>query len=55
MAVNVDSRKEWEISGRAWRFANFEFDEASREFRSNGVVVELESKPLEVHAPESEA
>src|SRR5258706_263337 len=48
MAVNVDSRQEWEISGRVWRFAHFEFDEASRELRANGAVVELESKPLEV-------
>src|ERR1700736_4359797 len=48
MALNADSRQEWEISGRAGRFAKFEFDESSRELRSNGALVELESKPLEV-------
>jgi eukaryotic-like serine/threonine-protein kinase len=48
MALNADSRQGWEVSGRAWRFAQFEFDESSRELRSNGAVVELESKPLEV-------
>jgi eukaryotic-like serine/threonine-protein kinase len=48
MALEADRRQEWEVSGRAWRFARFEFDESSRELRSNGAVVELESKPLEV-------
>ena len=48
MALNADSRQGWEVSGRVWRFAHFEFDESSRELRSSGAVVELESKPLEV-------
>lgn len=48
MALNVDRRQEWEVSGRVWRFAHFEFDESSRELRSSGNIVELESKPLEV-------
>ncbi len=48
MAVNGDQRREWEISGRIWRFAHFEFEESSRALRSHGNLVELESKPLEV-------
>ena len=48
MAINVDQRKEWEVSGRIWRFARFEFEESSRTLRANGAPVELESKPLEV-------
>ncbi len=48
MALNADGRQEWEVSGRIWRFANFEFDESSRELRAGGVLVELEAKPLEV-------
>src|SRR5947208_6984766 len=48
MALNAASRREWEVSGRVWHFAEFEFDESSRELRANGVTVELESKPLEV-------
>jgi len=43
-----DARDEWEVSGRAWRFANFDFDESSRELRADGEALELESKPLEV-------
>ena len=31
MALEADRRQEWEVSGRAWRFAHFEFDESSRE------------------------
>ena len=48
MASNADRRHEWEVTGRVWRFAHFEFDESSRELRSEGTLVELESKPLEV-------
>ena len=48
MIFNASSRHEWDVSGRVWRFAHFEFDESSRELRANGDVVELESKPLEV-------
>jgi DNA-binding winged helix-turn-helix (wHTH) protein len=33
---------------RVWRFAQFEFDEASRELRADGVGLDLEPKPLEV-------
>src|SRR5436305_10323077 len=48
MALNAASRREWEVSGRVWRFAEFEFDESSRELRVNGTTVEVEAKPLEV-------
>lgn len=48
MAFNADNQQEWEVSGRVWRFAHFEFDESSRELRAGGALVELESKPLEV-------
>ena len=48
MSFNADRRREWEVTGRVWRFAHFEFDETSRELRSGGTLVELESKPLEV-------
>src|SRR5579864_5863404 len=37
-----------EISGRLWRFADYEFDEMSRELRVKGRPVELESKPLDL-------
>jgi eukaryotic-like serine/threonine-protein kinase len=36
------------ISGRLWRFADYEFDELARELRVKGRAVELESKPLDV-------
>lgn len=39
---------EGESSGRLWRFAEFVFDESSRQLRAHGSPVELESKPLEV-------
>src|SRR5882757_7253029 len=48
MVFNADSRQEWEVSSRVWRFVHFEFDESSRELRAHGNVVALESKPLEV-------
>lgn len=48
MAFEAVGRQEWETQGRVWRFANFEFDESSRELRAGGAVVDLESKPLEV-------
>jgi eukaryotic-like serine/threonine-protein kinase len=35
-------------SGRLWRFADYEFDELSRELRVKGRPVELESKPLDI-------
>src|ERR1700704_5024377 len=37
-----------ETSGRLWRFADYEFDELSRELRVKGKAVELEAKPLEI-------
>jgi eukaryotic-like serine/threonine-protein kinase len=37
-----------ETSGRLWRFADYEFDELSRELRVKGRRVELESKPLDI-------
>ena len=37
-----------ETSGRLWRFADYEFDELSRELRVKGRRVELESKPLDL-------
>ena len=37
-----------ETSGRLWRFADYEFDELSRELRIKGRRVELESKPLDI-------
>jgi serine/threonine protein kinase/DNA-binding winged helix-turn-helix (wHTH) protein len=37
-----------ETSGRLWRFADYEFDELSRELRVKGHRVELESKPLDI-------
>ncbi len=40
--------EEWEIAGRVWRFASFDFDESSRELSVDGAPVDLESKPLEV-------
>jgi DNA-binding winged helix-turn-helix (wHTH) protein/serine/threonine protein kinase len=42
------SGKEESVSGRLWRFAHCEFDESSRQLRSGGELVELESKPLDV-------
>jgi DNA-binding winged helix-turn-helix (wHTH) protein/serine/threonine protein kinase len=36
------------FNGRLWRFANYEFDEFSRELRVGGKPLELESKPLDV-------
>jgi eukaryotic-like serine/threonine-protein kinase len=48
MPFNADRRSEWEVTGRVWRFEQFEFDESSRELRSGDGTVELESKPLEV-------
>ncbi len=48
MPFNTDRWSEWEVTGRVWRFEQFDFDESSRELRSNGDAVELESKPLEV-------
>lgn len=48
MDFKAESRSEWEFSSRRWRFAQYEFDEASRELRAQGAVVDLESKPLEV-------
>jgi eukaryotic-like serine/threonine-protein kinase len=36
------------VSGRIWRFGDFEFDELRRELRLKGKPVELEAKPLEV-------
>src|ERR1700757_2941554 len=40
--------KSVEISGRVWRFADYEFDELARELRAKGKAVELESKPLDI-------
>jgi DNA-binding winged helix-turn-helix (wHTH) protein/serine/threonine protein kinase len=37
-----------ETFGRIWRFADYEFDELSRELRVKGQAVDLESKPLEI-------
>jgi DNA-binding winged helix-turn-helix (wHTH) protein/serine/threonine protein kinase len=48
MGLSAQGRNEWEVSGRVWRFVEFEFDESSRELRLDGALVELESKPLEV-------
>src|SRR5271169_4406035 len=42
------AREVAETSGRLWRFADYEFDELSRELRVKGGAVELESKPLDV-------
>jgi DNA-binding winged helix-turn-helix (wHTH) protein/serine/threonine protein kinase len=36
------------LSGRLWRFADYEFDELGRELRVKGRPVDLEVKPLEV-------
>ena len=48
MGFNAAARQEWETSGRVWHFGHFEFDESTRELRTGGIAVELESKPLEV-------
>lgn len=48
MGFNAGRGDEWEVSGRAWRFAQFEFEESSRELRAAGAVIEFEPKPLEV-------
>src|ERR1035438_916992 len=48
MISNAFHGEEGGVAGRHWRFANCEFDEASRELRLHGAVVDLESKPLEV-------
>ena len=48
MVFNGGRGDEWEVSGRAWRFAQFEFEESTRELRAAGAVIELEPKPLEV-------
>ena len=37
-----------ETFDRIWRFADYEFDEMSRQLRAKGRVVELESKPLDI-------
>ncbi|MGD0567351.1 MAG: winged helix-turn-helix domain-containing protein [Candidatus Sulfotelmatobacter sp.] len=37
-----------ETFDRIWRFADYEFDEMSRELRAKGRLVELESKPLDI-------
>ncbi len=37
-----------ETFGRIWRFADYEFDELSRELRVKGQAVDLEAKPLEI-------
>ena len=44
--VNMDSVQE--SSGRAWRFADHEFDELRRELRVRGKPVELEAKPIDI-------
>jgi eukaryotic-like serine/threonine-protein kinase len=48
MASNARVHQDPGFSSRVWRFAHFEFDEAGRELRANGSLVDLESKPLEV-------
>ena len=48
MISNAFHGEEGGVAGRHWRFANCEFDEASRELRLHGAVLDLESKPLEV-------
>lgn len=49
MSFNEEQGSEWEVSSRLWRFANFEFDESSRELSAEGgAPVEVESKPLDV-------
>ena len=42
------AREVAETSGRLWRFADYEFDELSRELRVKGKAVDLESKPLDI-------
>lgn len=37
-----------ETFGRNWKFADYEFDELSRQLRVKGQLVELESKPLDL-------
>src|SRR5438067_1480564 len=37
-----------ETSGRLWRFADYEFDELSRELQVTGQAADLESKPLDI-------
>src|SRR5579872_7097227 len=46
--TNPPGGDQWDVSGRIWRFAHFEFDESSRVLRLNGQPVELESKPIEL-------
>src|SRR5579872_6922878 len=46
--TNPPGGDQWDVSGRIWRFAHCEFDEASRLLRLNGQPVELESKPIEL-------
>jgi DNA-binding winged helix-turn-helix (wHTH) protein/serine/threonine protein kinase len=48
MGLNAGARAEFEVTGRVWTFAGYEFDESSRELRAQGQPVELEAKPLEV-------
>src|SRR5215471_8550030 len=48
MGFNAGARVEFEVTGRVWTFAGYEFDESSRELRFGGEPVELEAKPLEV-------
>jgi len=48
MNVNRPAIGSMETSGRMWRFADYEFDEMSRELRVKGRAVELESKPLDI-------
>jgi serine/threonine protein kinase/DNA-binding winged helix-turn-helix (wHTH) protein/Tfp pilus assembly protein PilF len=48
MSHNSPAGKDQELSGRVWRFADYEFDEMGRELRVNGHAVEVESKPLDV-------
>src|SRR5580698_134415 len=37
-----------ETFSRVWRFGNYEFEELSRELRTDGRRIDLESKPLEI-------
>src|SRR5690348_12145010 len=48
MNLNRQAIGSMETSGRMWRFADYEFDEMSRELRVRGRAVELESKPLDI-------
>src|SRR6202140_1017419 len=48
MNYNSPEIESMATSGRMWRFADYEFDEMSRELRVKGRAVELESKPLDL-------